>query len=104
MAHGRGERPCLFLDAVLFIGMSDDVHHLLCNTFANTVLAFRVSQMTDYLIRLDTILALATYGNSPLLVANEILVGNGGFWGFTHTERGYMFHTTPMAVLVEHCL
>lgn len=67
---------------------------MLCNTFADTVLTFGVGQITDYLIGLDTILALATYSNSPLLVANKILVGNGRFWGFTYTERGYIFLNT----------
>lgn len=33
---------------------------------------------------------LATNGNSLLLIANEILVGNSGFRGFAHAKRGYI--------------
>jgi hypothetical protein len=50
--------------------------------------------MTYYIFGLHGMLALATNGNSPLIVADEILVGNGGFCGFTHLGRGYILHNT----------
>jgi hypothetical protein len=46
--------------------------------------------MVDYLSGLHATLALATNSDSPLLVAYEILVGNGGFSGPTHAECGYI--------------
>lgn len=49
-------------------------------------------------------LALATNSNSPLLVAYKILVGNSGFCGFTHSERGYILNNTvyPLTVCLEN--
>jgi hypothetical protein len=86
--------------------MSDNVHHLLRNAFADTVLTLGVGQMTDDLPELHAMLVLATNGNPPMLIANEILVGNSGFCGFTHTERKriYRYANCPLKVYWENSI